>query len=403
MNGSIWSVLSVRLVLPVIGFSANLLLLSHFGVERYSLLSTLLQGALLVSVLLKFGRDDALLYGRLNESFSLPHARIVVPVALILLISQFILDGTYSAVVFSVCLSLAQVVLLGYLNANLTIAAMSLQVRGQIWLGNLTLAMSAPVAAMVGYELLALWKMPSISTDSIWFSTCLGFGFSIGLALIWFATYLNARSVGNKYANQCVTPTGTISISKSLWYVQVIDVLLLSGDLILLGLFDRREGLELYIASTRLAVASAFVIMAAEQAMATLQRKNLSFGIPRWLIPVLMAAMVPLYVIFLNMIGIRAGQHYELATLVILMLATAMQSLFLRQKVQWAGAAQAAPLRKKIGNILLFTALACAALFWLGLILEFPASVRATAFGVLSVSVRWILAHYMTNATRGQS
>jgi hypothetical protein len=380
-------------LLPLISFSSNLLMLRYFGVDRFAVLATLLQGTLLATVLLKFGADDALLYGR---SETLADTRRLQPevlvglfglVALVVLVLSLPLGGGLLTNGF-------QVLILGFLNAQLAISAMRLQVQGHVWLGNLAQSIAAPIAAIIGAAFLPIW-WPNLakSGDSLMFFFSIGLGFVFWLVLLrileLLPTYRKKYILGQLPS---ATSTGGVApITRSLWLLQIIDVMLLSSDLIFLGLFNKLEGLGHYVAASRLAVASAFVLLATEQSLATIQRSGRQFRIPFWLVPVIMLAMIPLYVLILYILGIRAEVHYDLATLIILMTATAGQSTFLRSKVRWAGQEGVDPLHTSILKILAFVFATSCFLCWLGLELELTAAMRAACFGALALLARSVL------------
>lgn len=394
------SVLGVRLLLPVISFSSNLFMLGYFGVDRFAVLATLLQGSLLATVLLKFGADDALLYGRsetlvdskrLKSEVLLGLFGLMALVALVLSLplgTGFLTNGL-------------QVLILGFLNAQLAVAAMRLQVRGHVWFGNLAQSIAAPLAAIIGSAILPLW-WPALakSGDSLMFFFSIGLGFVFWLILLSLLQHLLAHGRDDMLARlpSASSLAGVTPITRSLWLLQIIDVLLLSSDLIFLGLFNKLEGLGHYVAASRLAVASSFILLAIEQSLATIQRNGRQFPVPLWLVPVVMLAMVPFYVLFLSILGIQAGVQYDLATLVILMTVAAGQSSFLRSKVRWAVQVSIDPLHTSILTVLVIVTAASCGLCWLGLELELTAAMRAACFGALALLARWVLFRRMEMA-----
>lgn len=393
MNRTTLSVLGVRLALPAITFVSNLGLLRFFGADRFAVLASLLQGALLASVVLKRGRDDALLYGQVAEvGRGRELWRAALPV-LLLVVMVWIPPAQVSR--WAGAVALLQMLGLGWLNAELTVAAMRLQVLdGRIWRGNLVFALIGPLSSWAGYQALATWRATNPATDGAWFGAGLALGYLAALVLM-----RRPASTGALLPNAgAATRAGPAS--RDLWWLQMIDVVLLSGDLILLGLLDRREGLGLYIASLRLAVAGAFVNLALEQAMATVVRKGGVWRWPAWLLPGAQLLAIPPYLLLLSLAGLQDGIHFDRPALCVVLVGLALQSAALPAKVRWAGLRPAAVLPGRLPVLLLGLIAVSGALTWAGLAAGWSAAVRAAVFATLALLMRAELARRMARAIR---
>lgn len=400
------SLFAARLLSPVISFSANLLLLRYFGVGSFAVLATLLQGSLLSCVLIKRGQDDFILYRVQDSSEVSTRDRnrmfaLDLFVLSVLLSSPFILSLSVSTdaamiVIANQLVWLLQIALLGYLLARISVQAMRIQISGRTWIGTIIPSIVAPLSAIVGYDLASQFLPAAIDTIQSRFMLALSVGFSVAIIICERLTIKAVRSANSHMASDIGVGGKTYRVD--LWMMQLIDVILLSGDLIMLGLLDRRMGLELYISACRLAVASAFITLAIEQVMVTAQNKGHDLHISSYIVAILMLLLIPIYVLFLYILGIRPGIHFDLSVLLVVMSGAAMQAAFLKTKVRWATApgssmqkSQSAITRHLVLTWFALTLTTCIlSVFLLGM--EVSAFVRAVFFLTLNFFIRvWLI------------